>query len=275
MKLKQALEKAKLMRGDTTASRPEVVSRPLERRVAGSEWKAPVYSESNRVELEHAALMANRCVCIEPDAPALEYYKVLRTKIQHLMRSKGWNTVMIASPRESEGKTLTAINLALTFAKSYNQTVMLVDCDLRRQCVHRTLGLDSPMGLVDFLVDEKPLKDFIVWPGIDKLTLISGGRSVQNSAELLGSTRMKSLVQELKSRYEDRTLIFDTAPVLVNADAIALSPLVDAILLVVDEGKTGLRDIRKTISSLPQEKILGYVLNRQKRPGTKTSGYYY
>jgi non-specific protein-tyrosine kinase len=182
---------------------------------------------------------------------------------------------MVTSPGEAEGKTLTAINLALTFAKAYNQTVMLVDCDLRRQDIHKRLGIDSRMGLVDYLVDDRPLRDFILWPGIEQLTLISGGRPVQNSAELLGSERMRSLVNELKTRYEDRYILLDAAPVLVNADAMALAAFVDCILMVVNEGGSGLKDIQKALASLPREKVIGYVLNRQKHPQTRGSRYYY
>ncbi len=139
-------------------------------------------------------------MCVSSDSNELEAYKVLRTRIQQTAKTKGWNTFLITSPNSGDGKTLTAINLALTFAKAYNQTVILVDCDLRRQNVHRMLGIESAAGLVDFLVDDKPLNEFIIWPGIEKLTLISGGRPLQNSAEILGSARMKSLIHELKTR---------------------------------------------------------------------------
>ena len=164
MNLKKALEKAKGLRGED-ASRPQVHPVRVARKVQGSDWKPPVYAESNRVELDTATLIDHHCVCISPDAPELEYYKVLRTKIQHLTSKQGWKTVMITSPREAEGKTLTAVNLALTFAKAYNQTVMLVDCDLRKQGIHRVLGYECEFGVVDYLMGEQDLKEFITWPG--------------------------------------------------------------------------------------------------------------
>jgi non-specific protein-tyrosine kinase len=268
VKLKKALEKAKELRNEGS-ERPQVFSLRAPRKVEGADWKPPVYAESNRAELDVATLIDHRCIGISPDAPELEYYKVLRTKIQHLTRSRGWRTVMITSPREAEGKTLTAVNLALTFAKAYNQTVMLVDCDLRRQGVQKTLGYECEPGLVDYLVGEQDLKELITWPGIDQMTVISGRRTAVNSAELLGSVRMKSLVQELKARYEDRYVLFDTAPVLSGADAIALASHVDCIVMVVEEGKTALRDAKKALAMLPQEKFLGFVLNRQGHPAKK------
>jgi protein-tyrosine kinase len=273
MKLRKALEKAKQMREEAfprvlSQGKPVVVTRSPDRN-----WVPPVYSASCSMQIKTTDLMHNRCVCIEPDALELEAYKVLRTRIQQTMKAKNWNTLMVTSPNSGDGKTLTSVNLALTFAKAYNQTVMLVDCDLRRQNVHKLLGLESAAGLVDFLVDDKPLNEFIIWPGIEKLSLISGGRAIQNGAEVLGSTRMKSLVQELKSRYDDRFVIFDVPPILSGADTLALAPCVDCILMVVKEDRTRMRDIKKALDMLPREKFVGYVLNNQRRRGK--SYYYY
>jgi non-specific protein-tyrosine kinase len=272
MNLRKALDKAKQMRGDTPP-RPLTAGKPVV--VAGSpdrEWKPPEYTQSCGMQVQPAQLLENRCVCIAPDADELEAYKVLRTRVQQATRAKGWNTILITSPNSGDGKTLTAINLALTFAKAYNQTVMLVDCDLRRQNVHRVLGIESASGIVDFLVDDKPLREFIIWPGIEKLTLISGGRAIQNSAEVLASARMKSLIQELKTRYDDRYVIIDAPPLLSGADTMALAPCVDCILMVVKESRTRMREIRKAIDMIPKEKFLGYVMNQQRQNGT---AYYY
>ena len=89
--------------------------------------------------MDTKAVLENRCICIDPNSIEINCYKILRTKIQQLTKYKGCNTVMITSALPGEGKTLTSINLALTFAKAYNQTVMLVDCDLRNQDIHRFL----------------------------------------------------------------------------------------------------------------------------------------
>jgi len=278
MKLRQALEKAKKLREEAApppssaaASPPAPLPSPAR---PPSDWKPPVYAESNRVGLDERTLVRNHCVCIEPDAKELEFYKVLRTKIQFLTRHKGLNTVMVTSAREAEGKTLTCINLAITFAKAFNQTVMLVDGDLRRQSVHRVMGYESGAGLVDYLLQERPLQDLVVWPGIEQMTLISGGRTVSNSAELLSSPRMKALVEEMKTRYEDRYVLFDSAPVLSGADAMALAAHVDCLVMVVEEGRTSLREVKKAISMLPAEKLLGFVLNRQKKSMTRGYMYY-
>jgi len=181
---------------------------------------------------------------------------------------------MITSALPGEGKTLTSINLALTFAKQYNQTVMLVDSDLRQQKIHEYLGYESSKGLTDYLQSGTPLKDLIVWTGIEKMTVISGGNTVTASSELLSSPRMKDLVKELKSRYPDRYVLFDVAPVLVVADAMAFAPLVDCIVLVVRAGSTSIADVKQTLALLPPEKVLGFVLNRVEEPSKEIKGYY-
>jgi non-specific protein-tyrosine kinase len=270
MKLKKALEKAQEQR-EKDAPRPsQVYAFKAPRKTSvGSDWQPPVYAESRKAELDTGYLIDRHCIGIAPDAPEIPFYKILRTKIQHLTKSRGWRTVMITSPKQAEGKTLTAVNLALTFAKAYNQTVMLVDCDLRRQGIHKTLGYDADLGLVDHLEGELDLKSLITWPSVEQMTVISGGRTAVNGAELLGSARMKALVQELKSRYDDRYVLFDAAPVLTGADAIALAAHVDCIVMVVEEGKTSLQDAKKALAMLPKDKFLGYVLNRQGQPAGK------
>jgi protein-tyrosine kinase len=274
MKLRKALDKAKLAR-EGLVDTSLVEKQKFKEKKTSEEWRPPVYSESTHFELNTETILNNRCVCIEPNSPEIDCYKVLRTKIQLLTRQKGLNTVMITSPQPAEGKTLTSINLALTFSKVYNQTVLLVDCDLRHQNVHKVLGFQSNLGLMNYLLKDQPLEDIIIWPGVDKLTLISGGRTTENSSELLGSPQMKTLVQEMKSRYEDRYVLFDTSPVLIGDDAIALAHCMDSIIMVVDEGRTSMKDIKKALEMLPQEKFLGFVMNRQKGAlGDKYYGYY-
>jgi protein-tyrosine kinase len=262
MKLRKALDKAKLAR-EGLVQTTLVEKQIIKEKKTPEEWKAPTYSESAHIELNTETILNNRCICIEPNSPEIDCYKVLRTKIQLLTRQKGWNTVMITSPQPAEGKTLTSVNLALTFSKVYNQTVLLVDCDLRHQNVHKVLGFQSNSGLINYFLKDQPLDELIIWPGVDKLTLISGGRTMDNSSELLGSPQMKTLIQEMKSRYEDRYVIFDTSPVLIGDDAIALANHIDCIIMVVEEGRSSMKDVQKALEMLPREKFLGFVLNRQ------------
>jgi protein-tyrosine kinase len=226
-------------------------------------WVSPSYIHSRSVQLDPKVVANNRCVAFFQDVPEVESYRVLRTQILQRTLDKGGNTLMVTSALPGEGKTLTAINLTFTIAKEFKQTVLLVDCDLRQQSIHKILGIKSEKGLVDYILGNCPVQDLIVWPGVEKMTLISGGKTIQGSSELLGSPKMKELVTEMKTRYPDRYVIFDIPPVLSAADALAFSPLVDNVVLVVQAGQTPLPEIKKALQMLPQEKILGVILNRQ------------
>ncbi len=259
MKLRKALDKARESRGNTEN---EISALEDQQYDESGEWVSPAYTQSTTVEYSTLKMMENRCVCINHDAPELDSFKVLRTQIQQKAKENGWKTMMITSALPKEGKTLTAVNLALTFAKEFNQTVLLVDGDLKQQNIHTRLGFSSKRGLVDYLVESRSLKDLIIWPNIEKLTFISGGKKIPESTELLASPKMRELVEEMKNRYPDRFIIFDVPPILDRADALAFSPLVDCILMVVESGKTSLQDVQKAVELIPKEKFLGFVLNR-------------
>jgi len=236
------------------------VQRPSDHQKMG--FVAPVYSLSRSVRLNPRVMSANRCVAFLPDSPELEFYRQLRTRILQMSHGEGGATVMVTSALPGEGKTLTAINLALTFAKEFKQTALLVDCDLRQQQVHNLMGFSSDRGLVDYLMDDCPITELFVWPGVEKLSVISGGKTVRDSCELLGSPGMRDLVLEMKHRYPERYVFFDAPSVLSSADAVAFAPMVDYIVVVAQAGQTSIKDINRAVELLPAEKLLGLVMNR-------------
>ncbi len=242
-------------------------------------WISPVYSQSRQAVIDTATVVENRCIGILPGAPELEFYKVLRTHILQRTREReaGGKTIMVTSAFPGEGKTVTCINLALTFAKEFKQTALLLDCDLRQQKIHQYLGTGGEKGLIDYFLRDVPVSELIVWPQVGKLTLISGGTPFYESSELMGSPKMKELVAEMKSRYADRYVFLDVPPILVGADTLALAPLVDWILVVVQSGTTQIKDLNRALELLPREKILGLVLNRQHEvmKGYKSYNYAY
>ena len=225
-------------------------------------WEQPTYKQSSQIILDSDHLRKNRCPCYFPEAVEADHFKVLRTQIMLRAQEKGWNTVMITSALPGEGKTFTAVNLAMIFSREFCQTVLLVDADLKNQSIHNVMGFESKVGLVDYLIDDMPFSDIMVWPGVDKMTVISGGKTLHDSTELIGSPKMKTLVSEMKSRYLDRYVFFDVPPILGRADALAFAPLVDCIIMVVEAGRTSLRDIRESLNMIPQEKFMGFVMNR-------------
>jgi protein-tyrosine kinase len=269
--LRKSIEKAKKMR-EEAVPQAEIPPLPAAKPLNGDSWEPPIYSQSAAVKLNSVKLAENRVVTDLADPAQVESYKVLRAQILQRTRENDWRTIMITSAMPGEGKTLTAINLSFTFAKEFNQTVLLVDADLRRQKIHKYLGIESDFGLFDYIVNDRPMTDLMLWPGIEKLTIISGGKPVSDSAELLGSPKMKTLVQEMKDRYEDRYIFFDCPPVLSSADTLSFVSSVDAVLMVIESDRSSARAVKKALELIPKEKFLGFAMNRSKNT---TKGYYY
>ncbi len=224
---------------------------------------APVYNNSREYRINPDLVLKNRGVCISSDAPEVEYYKILRTRLQHQAKKKKMNTLMITSPNKNEGKTITSINMGFVFAREFNQTVLLVDCDFKGQDIHKYLGIDNDRSLIGYFLHGVPLNDLIIWPGVEKLTLISGDETVVDSTEILSSEAMEELVIEMGQRYSDRYVFFDVPPVLERSEAISMAPMMDGILMVVEAGVTSKADVEKAVSLLPQDKFLGFVLNKK------------
>jgi non-specific protein-tyrosine kinase len=249
------------------------IEQPKDQKKMG--WVSPQYTISRTVKLDTETILENRCLSLSAPVPEMEAYRLLRSLIIRRSETDGGNTLMITSAIPGEGKTLTSINLALTFAMEFSHTVFLVDCDLRQQNIHKVMGYESNKGLANYFIDSEPLPNLIVWPSIEKMTVISGGKTINKGSEFLGSPGMKSLVEDIKNRYPDRFIIFDVPPVLSVADALALVPYVDYIIVVVRSGYTPARDIKNAIQMLPKEKVLGMVLNGQKpSPKSYYAGYY-
>jgi capsular exopolysaccharide synthesis family protein len=195
-------------------------------------------------------------------------YKILRTQVVQQCRQKGWNVLGVTSPASYEGKTLTAVNLSLALAMDLAHTVLLVDADMRRPSVHQAFGLESCPGLTEYLFDEAPLGQLLIHPGIGRFVFLPGGRAIMNSAEALASPKMGALVADLKHRYHDRLIVFDLPPLLSCADVLGFTPYIDALLLVVEEGRTGSADVERAMTVLKGSvPILGGVLNKSGRAG--------
>ena len=168
-----------------------------------------------------------------------------------------------------------ALNLAISLAKEHDHTVLLVDTDLRRPSVHKYLGLTAEKGLVHCLRDNFPLEKALIKTGLGKLVVLPAGAAISDPVNLLASQRMKLIVQELKERYPERYVIFDTPPAMPFADASVLAGIVDAVLFVVREGKADLEDVKKTLKEFQSEALLGVIYNDVRSFAKKPSCYYY
>jgi exopolysaccharide/PEP-CTERM locus tyrosine autokinase len=264
-RIKQALERARAEReGQPAPAAAAAQPAPVP---AAAPAETPTdqitYSQTRHVEVSATELRAKRVVSAFEPCAFTDAYKMLRTQVLQRLRENNWNVLAVTSPGTGEGKSLTALNLAISMAMEIGHTVLLVDANLRHPSLHEHLGLSGERGLSDYLLDDTPLSELFVRPhGIDYLTLLPGGRALLNSAEMLNSPKMSRLVTELKSRYAGRIVVFDLPPVLNAADAMAFAPYVDATLLVVEEGKTKRKEIEHTLELLSGTNVLGTVLNK-------------
>lgn len=196
----------------------------------------------------------------EPNSYISEQYRKLRARIKSLP-GDALNSIMITSSGIGEGKTVTSINLAVTIANELDNTVLLVDTDLRNPTVHTYLGLDQRPGLSDYLRGEVELKDALVKTGVGRLMVLPAGSIPENPSELLSSEKMKALAGELKKRYSDRYIVYDSSPLLVTADAVSLARHMDGILFVMGAARTTHKSAQRALQLLKGCRILGVVFN--------------
>jgi len=210
------------------------------------------------VQLENPYMISAR----EPGSPISEEYKKLKSFILKITQSdKFLNTIMVSSSVKGEGKTITSLNLAITLADEYDHTVLLVDADLRQPSIHKYLGIPNGIGLSDCLMNGVSPSDAMIKTGIGKLVVLPSGSEINNPVEVLSSNKMKDLIKELKERYPDRYVIFDTPPLLPFAESHAIASSVDGILLVVRDGYTSLNNLKETLNIIKNTNILGIVYN--------------
>ncbi|MBE9581533.1 MAG: polysaccharide biosynthesis tyrosine autokinase [Proteobacteria bacterium] len=267
-KIEKALERARKMRheGQEQAEgyRPSEVSR--------LQVGDPAYTKTKVMSLDRCHLERHRVMTLMDNPEIMDYYNLLRTQVLQKTRHKGHNTIMITSVLPGEGKTITAINLAVSIAREVKQTVLLVDTDLRHPKIHDYLGCDAEKGLSDYLQNNVPLAELLVNPGIAKMVVLPAGRPLHGSTDILGSPKMEKLVEEMKRRYAERYVIFDCPPVLSVPDALVFSSYVDGVILVVEAGRTTKDQIRKAVEVFEDKNIVGLVMNRGE---SGSRGYYY
>jgi len=197
----------------------------------------------------------------EPGSLAAEQFRKLRTYLLRLRISDTPKTIMVTSARNSEGKTFVATNLAIGIAHDLQSHAVLVDCDLRNPSISRWFGLQNDKGLSDYLTGNGEISGLLKKTKVEKLSIIGGGSVQDNPTELIGSEKMEALVLELKSRYPDRYVIFDSTPLLATTEPQVLEKVVDGIIVVVRAGVTPRETVKQAIAPLEKEKLFGFVLN--------------
>lgn len=190
-----------------------------------------------------------------------EQFRRLRTHIFKPGMENAPKIIMVASAMQGEGKSFVAVNLASIISLELHSHALLVDCDLRNPSITRWFGLQEKKGLSDYLIGEAEIQDLLIKTQIDKLSILSGGSIQGNPVELIGSNRMKTLIQDLKSRYDDRYIIIDSSPILATTEPSVLNEMVDGIILVINSGETPRETIQQAVKLLDKNKILGVALN--------------
>lgn len=226
------------------------------------------YAQTKVETTPRESLEKNRIIAGFYNNPQSAVFRMLRTQVLQKMRTEKFRSLAITSPTSGEGKSLIASNLAIAIAMELNQTVLLVDMDLRNPTVSKYFDLTAKSGLKDYLEGDIELKDVLINPGIKRLVVLPGVGRAEDSAELLSSPKMANLVSDIKSHYDSRIIIFDVPPILQTDDVLLSSSYFDSTLLVLEDGKNTEADIKKSLQLLEGRHLIGTVLNKSDKPPT-------
>jgi capsular exopolysaccharide synthesis family protein len=220
-----------------------------------------LWSARKRPEAGASALDANkrRISLLQPESFVAEQFRSLRGRIDAIAAKQPLRSIVVTSPNAGDGKTTAAINLATVTALSLGRRVLLIDCDLRRPKVHLALGLRPEAGLAEVLTGARSLEEAVLKvEGMNLEVLAVRGRP-PNPSELLSSTNMVELVEEVSKRYD--RVILDTPAALGMPDAKAVAELADGIVLVVRADVTARRDVEASVELIDRGRLLGLLLN--------------
>jgi len=253
----------------------DVPMAPAERRAADAsvmDLAASAVIRTPPIPVDPLGLERERVLPPGASGPYGPAYRMLRTQVLKRLGQLGANSLAVVSPGAADGKTLTAINLAITIAAAEGRTALLVDFDLRNPNVHRRFGFEPEVGVEECLESRRPVHEALVKvEGYERLTLLPARNRVELSSELLNAARVAEVVGEMRARYSNRVLIFDLPPVLQADDALAFSQNIQAALLVVNERHTKREDVTRTLELLRDTPVIGTVLNGAR---TKEARYY-
>ena len=219
------------------------------------------HNEKNSTHFSRTKKRKNLFTLYEPRSVISEHFKVIRTILLNMTAKNGVKTILVTSLFPQEGKSFISSNLAVSIANSFDKYVLLIDADLKKPSLQKFFAIEPDRGLTDFFMDQtRQLPCLIQKTEIPKLSILASGSACGSSSELVSSDSMSNLIHELKHRYNDRYVIFDSAPVQMS-DTLSLASKVDGIIIVVKAGKTSKKLVKQTIQKLGHEKILGIVLN--------------
>ncbi len=269
-RIQRALDLAKVQ-VQRAPSQPLTEDPRAERMALNREFSLGVVDSIARLPVDWSACKEQRVVPTMDVRAAGHAYRMLRTQVLQRARAHGLGTLGVVSAINGEGKTLTAINLALSLAAEPNQSVVLLDLDLRRPAIARTLGLTVEQGLETWFAADVPTKNVCYGiEGVERLHVLPTLAPVTGSSEILAGLATRKLFNELKGRDPGRLLIVDLPPVLLSDDALTVAPLLDGVVLVVNERRTRREDVVRVIELLGNTRVVGTVLNRSSESEKRT-----
>ncbi|HUQ38260.1 MAG TPA: CpsD/CapB family tyrosine-protein kinase [Aestuariivirga sp.] len=274
-RIKEAVEIAKAARnllGDGPSRQPRPARSP------GTPLGKPrgfVSGDGQLTPLDPRHLKAMRIVADDVADPRSRGFEMLRTQVCRKMGEAGHQTLGITSPTAGCGKTVCALNLALSIARLPERSITLVDLDLRKPQIASYLGLPAGPGADDVFRGRAPLEDIVILPemGEGRFRVIPSYHTSRNAAEHIASSQMAEMVQTLRAQDPTGLIIFDLPPVLAVDDVISFLPQLDSVLLVVASGQSTISDISNSERLLGASEVMGIVLNKSEE-GLET-GYSY
>jgi exopolysaccharide/PEP-CTERM locus tyrosine autokinase len=248
--------------------------------------RSPFLGESPARRSREVALDLGRLAAqgyVTPDSPRSQLadeFRVLKRPVLNNAHGKSAapirraNLIMITSSVPGEGKTFTSINLALSIAMEVDTTVLLVDADVARPAVLDRLGLPSSPGLLDLLTQpELEFADVLLRTNVERLSILPAGTPHPRATELLASTGMSRLLDEMATRYPDRILVFDAPPLLLSTESRALATQVGQVLMVVEADRTTQSAVTTALGMIESCPVVMTILNKTD-PSHSGGGYY-
>jgi protein-tyrosine kinase len=269
--IRQALERAKTQQAELQSSRRVDFSQ--RQSDFGDNGRYGLDGQGREIVLNSAYLRSNRIIAHIVTEPLSKPFDMLRTQILQAMDANDWKVLAITSPTPSCGKTITAVNLALSVARQPERSVLLVDLDLQRPNIGSCLGLEFQEGALGVLCGRATLASAITHVRVDNQRLMVLPTSATSaSSEFVSSRAMGTMLQDLRKDFRSEIVIIDLPPVLSGDDVIAMLPQVDCVVLVVAVGTSTMAQIEECNRHLRSAEVIKVVLN--KVPEASTNYYY-
>ncbi len=216
----------------------------------------------------------NKIICALDSLPEIDLFRTLTTQVINWLAQRKGRILAVTSCGAGEGKTFMSVNLAVCLSRFQNYQTVLVDADLRRPNVCRTLGIKVDRGLDTVLAGLNDVQDCIIGSEVEGLTIIPTKSGITSSSPLLTSRPVTELTDRVLSEVSNKLILFDLPPILLGDSCVPFLKAADGCLVVVQEGKTTRAHLKRALSLIKPEKFIGIVLNKTSTRTAQNYGYY-